>query len=72
MKHPNHLSEWLADPRMDVYLGRTASLKIAVLAHHLTGQGTLAAIARRFSVSKQALTRHARQCREVFRQSTRG
>lgn len=61
-----NLELWLTDPRFGKLIGRPAEIRLAVLAHYLTGHGSLAEIARRFDVSKQSLTRHARKCREAF------
>lgn len=56
----------MTDPRTDIYLGRSVSVKLEVLAAVVTGQGTLAAIAARHGLSKQAMTRHARRARSIF------
>lgn len=62
----NNLLSWLKDPRSDEFFGRSFVIKFEVLAHHMTGQGTLAEIARRHGVTKAAMTRHARRARELF------
>lgn len=62
----SNLLELLADPRFDRYVGRTACIRLAVLAKHISGTGTLASIARRHRVTKAAMTAHARRAREIF------
>ncbi len=65
-KNENHLEQWLTHPGADEYLGRTPGLKLAVLLHLVTGEGSLVEIAHRFNVSKQALTKHAAAARRCF------
>lgn len=67
MKNPNSdLVKFLRSPEADKYFGPTFLIRADVLAHHLTGAGTLAAIASKHGVSKAAMTRHARRAREIF------
>ena len=65
MKNTN-LLKWFTDPRCDELFGRAFVLKAEVLARHVTGRGTLTAIARKHGVSKAAMTLHARRVRAIF------
>ena len=62
----NHILEWLTDPRTDAYLGRRACFKLAVLAAVISGEETLASVARRYGTSRQAAGKHARNARRIF------
>jgi len=62
----DHLVNWLSDDRATLYFGGSFGLRADVLAHVLTGQGTLADIARRRGVTRQAAHRHAVRAREVY------
>jgi len=63
---PNHLQDWLADPRMDAYLGRRAAFKLAIADAVMAGEPSVAEISRRFSASRQAGHVHACRFRELF------
>lgn len=62
----SHLAKWLRHPGAEVYLGSHVSLKLKVLAHVVSGEGSLAAIARRFNVSRQACHFQAVAARAAF------
>jgi hypothetical protein len=62
----NNLEDWLGDPRLDEYIGRRACFKIAVLAAVLSGDTTLAAVARRYGASRQAAWLHAKKAERIF------
>jgi len=66
----NHLISWLSDNRAKAYFGKSFALKADVLALALTGKGTLAEIARRRGVSRQAAHRQAVLARQVYGPST--
>lgn len=61
-----NLTAWLSDPRGQDYFGRTFAVRAAVLAHLLTGEGTLADVAREHGVSRQAVHRHYRRAVKVY------
>jgi len=67
MHKTNHLREWLADPRFELIIGRPAAIRVEVLAHVLSGTGTLAAIARKHGLCKAAMTRHLRRVRQALK-----
>ena len=62
----NYLISWLGDDRATAYFGKSFALRADVLALVLTGQGTLADIARRRGVSRQAAHRQAVRARQVY------
>jgi hypothetical protein len=62
----NHIQAWLTNAAVSEYMGRTAGIKLAVLLHLMSGEGSLVEIARRFSVSRQALTKHVQLARQIF------
>lgn len=66
MKKDTAPHAWLDDARFDEMIGRPAAIRCAVLRMDITGQGRLVDIARRFKLSKQAITRHAARVRELF------
>jgi AraC-like DNA-binding protein len=68
----NNLTAWLSDPRGEKYFGRTFAVRAAVLAHLLTGTGTLADVAREHGVSRQAVHRHFRRALAIYGASTPG
>jgi hypothetical protein len=51
----NHLAEWLTDPRFQEYMGGSVGMKLEILAAIATGGGTgnIAAISKRYGVSRQ-------------------
>lgn len=62
----NNLESWLKDKRMDAYLGRRACFKLTVLAAVISGDETLASVARRYGTSRQAAGKHAANARRIF------
>jgi hypothetical protein len=64
--HKTNLELWYADKRVAEFLGPTFSLKMDILVHLNAGRGTLAAIARRHSVSRQAVAKLAKKSRKLF------
>lgn len=62
----SHLLKLLTDPRFDEYLGRRACFKLAVLAHQISGEGTLAGVARKYGVTRQAAFKHATDAKRIF------
>ena len=60
------LGAWLTDPRATEYFGRTFDIRAAVLAQAITGEGSLAGIARRKKVSRQAVHKQAVRARAIF------
>ena len=65
MKNDN-LAKWLTDSKSAVYFGRSFTLRAAVLAYLITGDGTLAEIGRKHGVSRQAVHRHAVKARAIY------
>jgi hypothetical protein len=65
MKNDN-LIQWLNDSRGEIYFGRAFTIKADVLAHLLTGEGTLADIGRRRGISRQAVHKHAVKARKIY------
>jgi hypothetical protein len=66
MKRVTRLIKFLRSAQADAYFGKTFLLRADVLAHHLSGQGTLTVLAIKHRVTKSAMTRHARRAREIF------
>jgi hypothetical protein len=65
--NPNaNLTAWLSDPRGQQYFGRTFTVRAAVLAHILTGTGTLADVAREHKISRQAAHKHYRRAIALY------
>lgn len=62
----NHLIQWLTDEKSAAFFGRAFTIKADVLAHLLTGDGTLADIGRRRGISRQAVHRHAVKARKIY------
>jgi hypothetical protein len=62
----SQLAHWLSHPGAEIYLGKHTMLKIDCLAFVLGQPGSLASIARRYGVTRQAAHNHARAAREVF------
>jgi hypothetical protein len=52
-----NLELWLADKRVAEFLGPTFSLKTDILVNLAGGRGTLAAIARRHHLTRQAVAK---------------
>ena len=65
-KQSTNLEAWLTHPGADEYFGRRTAFKIAVLAHLLSGQGTLADVGRRFGAGRSAACHHATKARKLF------
>ena len=65
-KKPDNLAAWLTDPRTAKFFGRSFLVRADVLAHLLTGRGTLSDIGRVHGLSRQAVHKHARQARQIF------
>ena len=55
MRQKNYLVQWLASPEAAEYFGAAFALKSAVLAHLVTGTGSLAEIARTHAVTLAAV-----------------
>ena len=62
----DNLIAWLNDPRTAAFFGRAFTIKADVLAHLLTGDGTLADIGRRRGISRQAVHKQAVKARQIF------
>jgi len=62
----NHLLDWLTDDRAAAYFGKSFSIRADVLALTITGTGTLADIARKHGVSRQAVQKHAAKARRIY------
>jgi hypothetical protein len=54
------------DPRVDEYFGPSFILKLAVLLKIRSGDSPMTEIARKFGVTKQAVSLHAIRAREIF------
>lgn len=65
MKNDN-LIQWLTDEKSAAFFGRAFAIKADVLAHLLTGNGTLADIGRRRGISRQAVHKHAVKARKIY------
>lgn len=61
-----HLVEWINHPGFVVYLGRSSAFKLEVLATIASKSGTLASVARRYSVTRQAAHQQAKKARIAF------
>jgi hypothetical protein len=68
----DNLAHWLTDARMAEFMGRGFQLKFDVLEHLQTGKGTLAEIARKHGVSKQAAQQQAARAVRIFTKSSGG
>jgi hypothetical protein len=66
MKTENNLAEWLTDSKAAAYFGRTFAVRADVLAHFITGTGTLADIGRKHGVSRQAVQKHAKKAQRIY------
>ncbi len=60
------LADLMIDPRFDQLIGRSAVVKIELLVNAINGASTAESIARRFGLSRQAMTRHLRRLGEVY------
>lgn len=65
MKNQN-LIKWLTGDKAADYFGKSFSIRADVLAQMLTGSGSLADIARRHGVSRQAVQKHAKQAHRIY------
>ncbi len=65
MKNDN-LIQWLSDPKSAEYFGRSFAIRADVLAHLITGAGSLAEIGRTHGVSRQAVQKHAAKSRAIY------
>jgi len=65
MKNDN-LIAWLTSPSAAAYFGRAFAIRADVLAHLITGDGSLAEIGRKHGVSRQAVHRHAVKARAIY------
>jgi transposase-like protein len=65
MKNEN-LIQWLTDEKSTAFFGKSFAIRADVLAQILTGSGTLADIARRHGVSRQATQKHAKRARQIY------
>ena len=64
---PNaNLARWITDERAEKFFGRPFKIKAAILVHMITGEGSLADIARQNGISRQAVHEHARHAREIY------
>ncbi len=62
----DNLIQWLTDEKSAAFFGRAFAVKADVLAHLLTGEGTLADIGRRRGISRQAVHNHAVKARKIY------
>ena len=62
----NHLAEWLDHPGAEVVFGASFRLKLAVMQCVVSRQGTLAEIARRHGITRQAASKHAMMIRAAY------
>jgi hypothetical protein len=67
--HDGNLALWLSDPRAGEFFGKAFSLKLAVLAHIVTGAGTQAQIAREHRITRQAVHKHSKRAERIFFES---
>lgn len=72
MNEPNNITAWLTSPKAARYFGRGFLIRADVLAHLISGRGTLADIAKVHGVSRQAVHKHARKARVIFDLTTSG
>jgi hypothetical protein len=71
MKNSN-LIEWLSDKKSVAYFGKSFAIRADVLAHLITGDGSLAEIGRQHGVSRQAVQKHAVKARTIYFEPTTG
>jgi transposase-like protein len=62
----SNLEKLLTDSRADQYFTRSFVLRFEVLVHLTSGNGTLASIARRHGISRQAVHKYAAAARRIF------
>jgi len=62
----SNLEKFFLDKRTDLFLGRRACFKLAVLTALLSGEETLASVARRYGVTPQAAQKHANSARKIY------
>jgi len=61
MRHSNHIIEWLSSPEAAAYFGAAFALKSAVLAHIVTGDGSLSEIATTHSITLSAVYKQRKE-----------
>lgn len=61
-----HLITWLSDERGEKFFGRAFKIKASILAHLITGEGSLSEIARQHGISRQAVHEHAQRGRKIY------
>jgi hypothetical protein len=67
LRHDSQLDKWILHPGSESYLGRRTMLKLDCLACAIGQPGTtIAGIARRYKISRQAAYHHVRAAREAF------
>jgi hypothetical protein len=62
----DNFAAWLSAPASEKFFGRGFVIKLAVLVHLMTGNGSLAEIAKKNGVSRQAVHEHAVKAREIY------
>lgn len=60
------LAAWLEHPGAPTYFGREFRTKLKVLAHLVSGQNTIASIARSEGITRQAAHKHLVRARRAF------
>ena len=65
-KTDKNILAWLGDSRFDRYVGRRTCFKLAVLAAILSGNESLASVARRYGTTRQAAAKHSAAARKIF------
>jgi hypothetical protein len=71
MKNEKNLKAWLTSERFYNYLGHAGTVKIETLNFVLTGKGSIAAIAAKHSLTRQAVNRHAARVRKIWGTETK-
>jgi hypothetical protein len=62
----SNLEKWMASPAFDEFVGRRVRFKLAVLAAVISGDESLASVARRYGTTRQAASKHAANARRIF------
>jgi hypothetical protein len=62
----DNLINWLTDSRSAEYFGRTFAIRADLLANLITGRGSVAEIAKEYSISLAAVYKHRKMALAIF------
>jgi hypothetical protein len=61
-----NLEAWMVSPTFQIYVGRSVAMKLEILQAVFNGDANIAAIARRYSVTRQAGHAMANRARQTL------